>query len=275
MHEKLQNIGNLPCFLAQNLSDVSRNSHGVSQIKHGFLTRLGGASQDEFSSLNCALPEMSKDNAQHIEANMNVVCQSFGISRGRLFTVKQVHEADIFVATSSAMQPEPVADAIITQQKGLALGIRTADCVPILLSSGDCDMIAAVHAGWPSTYAGIVQATVKKMVEMGADLNGICAAVGPAVAGQSYEVGKEIILKFTRRSYEYSAYFSKSLRPDHYMFDLSGLVAKILSNIGVMNIEHIRVDTYENNKIFYSHRRATHNEQMKEGRQLSVIMISD
>uniref|UniRef100_A0A2A4YZV6 Purine nucleoside phosphorylase n=1 Tax=OCS116 cluster bacterium TaxID=2030921 RepID=A0A2A4YZV6_9PROT len=268
MREKLENMGKLPCFLAQNLTDIA-------QIKHGFLTRQGGVSQAEFSSLNAGLVETSLDNPADIEANMNIICQSFGIARSRLFTVKQVHEADVYIATSGIMADEPVADAIVTQQKGLALGIRTADCVPILLSSGKGDMVAAVHAGWPSTYAGIVQATVKKMVSLGADLNEIVASVGPAVAGDSYEVGKEIILKFTRQSYEYSAYFRKADRAGYYMFNLSGLVAKILDNVGIRNIEHIQVDTYANEELLYSHRRATHNEQNKEGRQLSVIMISD
>lgn len=268
MHEKLQNMGKLPCFLAENLSKMP-------QIKHCFTTRLGGVSRGEFASLNCALPETSLDDVADIEANMNIICQSFAIARSRLFTVKQVHEADIYVATSGIMADEPVADAIITQKKGLALGIRTADCVPILLSSGDGDMVAAIHAGWPSTYAGIIQATVKKMVLLGADLNEIVAAVGPAVAGDSYEVGKEIILKFTRQSYEYSAYFSKSEREGHYMFNLSGLTAKILDNVGVRHIEHIQVDTYENEDLLFSHRRATHKSQDKEGRQLSVIMIAD
>lgn len=268
MHEKLVNIGKLPCFLADNLSDLPH-------IKHAFLTRLGGASKNEFASLNCALPEMSKDDENDISKNMNMVCQSFATTRPRLFTVKQIHEADIFVATGSAMSPEPVADAIITQQKGLALGVRTADCVPILISTLDGDMIAAVHAGWPSTYAGIIQATVQKMVEMGANLNELVASVGPAIAQDSYEVGKEIILKFTRQSFEYSAYFRKSDRADHYLFNLPGLAAKILSHSGVLNVSNLQVDTYVNEDLLYSHRRATHNEQIKEGRQLSVIMISD
>ncbi|PCI85991.1 MAG: polyphenol oxidase [Hyphomicrobiales bacterium] len=268
MHEKLQNMGKLPCFFAENLSKTP-------QIRHCFTTRLGGVSRAEFSSLNTGLPETSLDDPADIEANMNIICKSFGIARNRLFTVKQVHEKDIYVATGGMMNPEPVADAIITQQKGLALGIRTADCVPILLSSGDGDMVAAVHAGWPGTYAGIIQATVKKMVSMGADLNEIVASVGPAIAGDSYEVGKEIFSQFTRQNYEYSAYFRKSERLDHYMFNLSGLVAKILDNIGIRNINHIQVDTYKNEDLLYSHRRATHNEVQREGRQLSVIMISD
>ncbi len=268
MHKKLQNMGKLPCFLAQNLTNIP-------QIKHCFTTRLGGVSRGEFSSLNTGLPETSLDDPTDIEANMNIICQSLGISRSRLFTVKQVHEKDIHVAKGGLMIPEPVADAIITQQKGLALGVRTADCVPILLSSGDGDMVAAVHAGWPSIYAGIIQATVKKMVSMGANLNEIVASVGPAIAGESYEVGKEIVLKFTRQSYEYSAYFSKAERPEHYMFNLPGLAAKILDNVGVENINNIQIDTYINKDILYSHRRATHNQQENEGRQLSVIMILD
>lgn len=266
--EKLSNIGKLPCFLASNLANIP-------QVKHAFLTRLGGASKDEFASLNCAHPEMTEDNPKDIDANMNLVCQSMGLTRQRLFTVKQVHKADIFVATTSAVSPEPIADAIITQQKGLALGIRTADCVPILLSTLNGDMIAAIHAGWPSTYAGIIQATVQKMVDLGADINQIVASVGPAVAGESYEVGKEIILKFARQSFEYSAYFSKSEREGHYMFNLPGLAAKILAHAGVLDVKNIGIDTYANENLLYSHRRATHKGQVKEGRQLSVIVISD
>lgn len=268
MHEKLTNIGNLPCFQASNLNKLSN-------IQHGFLTRLGGVSEAEFASLNCAMHETSLDDEKAIKENMLVVCKSFGISRSRLFTVKQVHEAGVYKATTSAMSPEPVADAIISTQKGVALGIRTADCVPILLSSMKGDVIAAVHAGWPSTYAGIIQDVVKKMVLLGVDLNQIVAAVGPAIGGDSYEVGKEMILRFTRQSYEFAAYFKKSERDEHYMFNLSGLVAKILDNAGVQHIEHLGIDTYSHEELFYSHRRATHQEQEKEGRQLSVIMIRE
>lgn len=267
MRDDLTNIGNIACFQAGNLNKIQA-------IKHGFLTRQGGVSTAEFTSLNCALAEASLDEPSAIDANMEIVCRSFNIARSQLFTVKQVHEAGIYKATTSAMSPEPVADAIISTQKGVALGIRTADCVPILLSSGSGDIIAAVHAGWPSTYAGIIQDVVKRMVELGAELNQIVASVGPAIAGDSYEVGKEIILRFTRQSYEYSAYFKKSERYEHYMFNLSGLAAKILDNAGVRNIEHLKIDTYENDDLLFSHRRATHQNNEKEGRQLSVIMIS-
>lgn len=268
MNEKLTNIGKIPCYMAGNLLKIDG-------IKHGFLTREGGVSIAEFSSLNCALPEMSLDDENHINENMTIVCQSFGVDKSRLFTVKQIHEADIFEVTSSAILPEPVADAIVTKQAGLAIGIRTADCVPILLSSGEGDIIAAVHAGWPSIYKGIIQNTVKKMVLMGAKLNEITASVGPAIAEQSYEVGKEMILRFARQNIEYSAYFSRAERDEHYQFNISGLAAKILHNAGVRNIEHLRIDTYESEKLLFSHRRATHQKQEKNGRQLSVIMIED
>lgn len=268
MHNDLTSIGNLPCFQAKNLTEITN-------LKHGFLTRLGGVSRDEFAALNCALPATSLDEPKAIDDNMDIVCRSFGIARSRLFTVKQVHKAGIYKASTSALSPEPEADAIISTQKGVALGIRTADCVPILLSSGSGDIIAAVHAGWPSTYAGIIQDVVKRMVGLGAELNQIVAAVGPAIALDSYEVGKEMILRFARQSYEYSAYFKRAERAEHYMFNLSGLAAKILHNAGVRHIEHLQIDTYDNEDLLFSHRRATHKSQEKQGRQLSVIMIKD
>lgn len=266
MHDKLQNIGYLPCFQAQNLTKIS-------QIQHGFLTRLGGVSEHEFASLNCAKVDMSLDNEKAINENMEIVCKNFGIARAKLITVKQVHEAGIYKAGINAVAIEPVADAIISTQKGVALGIRTADCVPVLLSSGAGDIIAAIHAGWPSTYAGIIEDVLKKMVELGADLRQIVASVGPAIAGESYEVGKEMILRFTRQDITYAGHFKKAEREHHYMFNLPALAAKKLYANGVRNIEHIEIDTYANEDLFYSHRRATHKNQEKQGRQLSVIMI--
>ncbi len=269
MDKKLVNIGKTPCFLAQNLSEIA-------EIKHGFLTRQGGVSLGDFSSLNCALPHMSKDEPEHIDKNMNIVSKSFAIAQSRLFCVKQVHGADVFhVKMGGAMSDEPEADAIITTQKGLALGIRTADCVPILLSTNEGDMVAAVHAGWQSTYKGIVQNVVDKMVSLGAVRNQISASVGPAIAEKSYEVGKELMQKFSQQNLEYSAYFSHSKRENHYMFNLSGLVAKLLYNNGIRNIEHLKIDAYTNENLFFSHRRMTHKKQLKTGRQLSVIMIAD
>ncbi|NRA87592.1 MAG: peptidoglycan editing factor PgeF [Rhizobiales bacterium] len=268
MIENLTNIGKTPCFQAKILNKIPA-------LKHGFLTSQGGVSTYEFASLNCALPEMSLDNPDYINQNMNIVAKSFAISRSRLFGVKQVHEADVYHAVSGAMNSVPIADAIVTTQKGLALGIRTADCVPIILSSENGDIIGSIHAGWPSTYKGIVQNTVKKMVELGAELNQIRAAVGPAIAGSSYEVERELMLKFKTQNLEYSAYFLPAKRAKHYMFNLSGLVAKILYNSGIRHIEHLQIDTYENDNLFFSHRRATHKNHAKNGRQLSVIMIRD
>ena len=107
----------------------------------------------------------------------------------------QTHTANVEVVTDSS-QTFPETDALITQLPGVAVGVRTADCVPILLYAPDIMAVAAVHAGWKGTVGNIVGNTIDRLVSLGADVNGIRAAFGPSICGECYETGPELAEKF-------------------------------------------------------------------------------
>jgi YfiH family protein len=92
--------------------------------------------------------------------------------------------------------PRPKADAIVTRTEGLAIGVTTADCGPILLVDPSARVIAAAHAGWKGALTGILESTVETMEKLGADRSGIVAAIGPLIRQPSYEVGSEFVERF-------------------------------------------------------------------------------
>lgn len=166
--------------------------------RHGFSTRVGGVSQGTYASLN--LGDKWGDDAAAVNANMQTIAAEGRFARDKLFVVEQVHGREVVTLSGSesaadvrAMQ----ADAIVTRAPGLVLGVRTADCVPILLADAE-GRVAAVHAGWRGTAAGVVSAAIDALVALGANPDSIIAAVGPAICARCFEVGEEVADQFTQ-----------------------------------------------------------------------------
>ena len=196
----------------------------------------------------------------------------------RLVTVYQVHGADVVsVSTSCELWPDdarPHADALVTDRPGLALGILTADCAPILLADEAAGVIGAAHAGWKGALAGVAEATVSAMVSLGADRSRIAAAVGPCIAKRSYEVDDAFRARFAAADPTYEAFFADGT-PGHHRFDLEGFVAARLSAAGVRSVDALGLDTYADPDRFFSYRRATHRNEPDYGRQLSLIALAE
>ncbi len=148
-----------------------------------------------------------------------------------------------------------------------AIAIKTADCVPILLSSRDGTVVAALHAGWKGAMSGIVQSAMEKI-----DRNDMCAAIGPCIHQKSYEVGQDLYDQFTNLDQANEEFFIDSYRPEHYKFDLPGYIIAQLRKCGVQEIDNVDIDTYTDKKKFFSYRRSTHNTEEKCGRNLSIII---
>ena len=239
-------------------------------IPHGFLGRRGGVSEGDCAGLNVGLG--SGDDSAAVAENRRRAVEAVAPGR-RLVTVYQVHSAiAVPVADPWADDARPKADALVTSRPGIALGIVTADCTPVLLADKEAGVIGAAHAGWKGAIGGVVEATVAEMEKLGAARDRIVAAVGPTIARKSYEVDEGFLRRFVERDPEFERFFSHG-REGHYQFDLEGFVIARLSEAGVMRVEALGLDTYSDPDRFFSYRRATHRGEADYGRQMSVIAL--
>jgi hypothetical protein len=241
------------------------------KISHGFYTRLGGVSKGIYSGLNLGLG--SNDEKTNIHQNRALLTKDLQCGDAQLLTLYQIHSPDVLSVSSPwSVDNLPKADAMVTNKKGLMLGILTADCVPVLFADIEAGVIGASHAGWKGALGGILPNTINAMCQLGAKVENIKAVVGPAIAGKSYEVGGEVREAFLLKNSEFSQFFSEN-RQGKYQFNLCQLVMWLLENEGIESLDHINQDTYKNEAEFYSFRRTTHKKESDYGRQISVICI--
>jgi YfiH family protein len=187
--------------------------------------------------------------------------------------VHQVHSADVVAATAPwPDDARPRADALVSDWPGLALGVVTADCAPVLLADEAAGIVAAAHAGWRGAFTGILGATVAAMEKLGADRSRIAAAVGPCIARKSYEVDEGFLCRFAEADSGNERFFTPG-REGHHRFDLEAYVIARLAEADVTRVEALGLDTYADPDRFFSFRRATHAGEPTYGRQLSLIAL--
>jgi purine-nucleoside/S-methyl-5'-thioadenosine phosphorylase / adenosine deaminase len=241
--------------------------------RHGFFTREGGVSGGIFASLNCSLG--SGDAPANVEENRRRVLAQLGLGGDCLVTCPQVHGAEVVMADKPWAQGDrPSADAMVTRRKGLALGILTADCAPVLFADAKAGIVAAAHAGWRGALAGVVAATVAAMRREGAELARITAAIGPCIGFQSYEVGAEFPAPFLAQSAANAAFFGPASRPGHHLFDLPGYVRSRLVEAGIAQIGATGGDTAAEAGRFFSYRRSCLAGERQFGHELSAICLA-
>jgi YfiH family protein len=197
-----------------------------------------------------------------------------GVAADRLATPYQVH--GISVVTVDEPWPTgggPKADGVVTNRPGIAIGIGTADCGPILFAEPEARVIGAAHAGWRGALAGIGEATVAAMEGLGARRERIVAVLGPTISQANYEVGAEVRGAFVDADGSLSRFFTPSQRPGHFMFDLPGAIVARLAAIGI-TARALNLCTYADAGRFYSYRRATHRGEADYGRMLSAIALA-
>ena len=245
----------------------------AAAVRHGFFTRKGGVSEGAYASLNCGLG--SADAPERVRENRSRAMQRLGLPASALATAYQVHSAR--VAVIEAPWPDaarPQLDAMVTRTPGVALGILTADCAPVLLADPEAGVIGAAHAGWRGAKTGILEATVAAMVGQGARPEAIAAAVGPCIRQDSYEVGPEFHAAFVDDEPDATALFRPSDRDGHHRFDLAGYVVRRLVSAGIVQPAVLPHDTFAGPDRFFSYRRVTLNGGGDYGRMLSAIALS-
>lgn len=244
----------------------------VPELRHGFFTRQGGLSRSLFSSLNFAWGK--GDRPRDVEKNYTLVSNWFGIAPTHLLYGRQVHaDRVLYLDEPFDLYSRPDCDALVTDQKDLAIGVITADCVPLLLCDPVRKTIAAVHSGWKGTVLNITRKTLQMMSLQGSLPADILAVIGPCIHQQSYEVSTDVRTQFLETSRDYRPFFAPSPQEKHFMCDLPGLVAFQLRQEGVHQVEQIPLDTYQEEALFYSCRRAAHRQEPTFGCFLSAIML--
>jgi polyphenol oxidase len=242
----------------------------LSGIRHAFLTRRGGVSTGIYASLNCGLG--SKDDPDAVIENRTRALRSAGLEPQSLSTAYQVHSAKVAVVDEDWNESErQQVDGLVSRTRGRSLGILTADCVPVLFADPEAGVIGAAHAGWKGAVGGVLQETVATMERLGATRGRIKAAVGPAIAQKSYEVGPEFPNAFIDRDRANARFFTTAARCRHFMFDLVGFVERELTMLGLAGVSVAGNDTCAEADDFFSYRRTTLAKEPDYGRQISVI----
>ena len=253
--------------LASSLLDSSEG------IRHAFFTRHGGVSEGLFSSLNCGFG--STDDPVHVRHNRAIALEQLRMSNAQLITCRQSHTSNVeFVTGPLTKDQEPAADGMVTNRPDLALAILTADCAPILLADPNSRIIGAVHAGWRGALAGVIDNALKLMVENGANISRIIAAVGPCIGSQSYEVDEDFRNRFVKSDPNNEGYFCDGKRPRKHQFDLSSYVRYRIERTGVEYISHVEYDTCADDDTFFSYRRSVLKGEDNYGRGISLIALS-
>lgn len=239
-------------------------------LRHAFFTRQGGVSHGPFESLNCGFS--SGDEPGLVSENRVRALARIGVPPGSLCAVRQVHGAEVLIARDpSPGKPVTEADALVTDRPGLALGVLTADCAPVLLADREAQVIGAAHAGWRGALEGVIDAVVDAMIRLGAAHDRIVAAIGPCIAQASYEVGPEMRDRFVRVDPESAALFEPVAGGDRLLFDLRGYVCHRLTQAGVTAWQVLPHDTAADDKRFFSHRRTRRHGGERFGLLLSTI----
>lgn len=233
---------------------------------HGFFTRHGGVSTGVFASLNYGYS--SPEDPQLIAQNRALIAAHVGVAPEQLYSVTQTHSADVLTITT----PEDYAvgtkaDAMVTNTKGIALGILTADCAPVLFQDASAGVVGAAHAGWRGAFGGVLEATIAAMQALGA--RHITAALGPCISQKNYEVGPEFFETFADETPDYTRFFVPATQ-GKYLFDLPSFALHRLRQAGV-EAEWTGPYTDGAPRDFYSYRYARHNGLASYGRLLSAI----
>jgi YfiH family protein len=244
---------------------------GLKNVTHAFFTRNGGVSTGVYASLNGG--RGSNDDPEAVAENRARMTAALGVKTGQLATPYQIHSPLAAVALEPWAKGEaPQADAVVTSTPGLAVGISTADCGPILFADGTAGVVGAAHAGWKGALGGVIEETIEAMEKLGARRGTMTAVLGPCIRQPSYEVGAEFVDSFQAADADNLRFF-KPAASGKSLFDLGGYIVMRLKVAEVGVVEDLNLDTYADEARFYSFRRTTHRKEPDYGRLIAAIAL--
>ena len=246
----------------------SNNFKKFNKIQHCFFSRKRGSSSGIYSSLNCGIG--SKDAKGNVNKNLEIVSKKFQINRKQLVLMNQRHTNNVKVLKEDCGDIRIDADAVVTKNENLALGVLTADCAPVLLYESEEKIIGCIHAGWKGAINGIIENTIERVRELGGNPEKIFVCIGPCIDKSSYQVKEDFYSKFIKNSKKNEIYFFNGKNNSLY-FDLRGFVTKKLNNCGVSQVDNINLNSFSASEEYFSHRRAKKLGENDYGRCISVI----
>jgi YfiH family protein len=250
-------------------------------------TRKGGVSTDAYASFN--ITHYCGDNALNVLENRKILCNHLGINNDALILPHQTHSTNVinidhdFLNLTADEKQSALynIDALITNVKGVCIGVSTADCVPVLLYDPQEQCVAAIHAGWRGVVGDIVGQTIKRMSrQYSNDAGQLCAIIGPSISQQSFEVGEEVYDAFVQAGFDMqniAMRASQLKRPlasgdvDKWHIDLWAAITLQLLEAGVQleNINISNICTYQEHDLYFSARR----NGINSGRLFTGIML--
>ncbi len=245
----------------------SKKLKKFKNITHGFFNSSGGVSKGIYKSLNCGIG--SKDKKKNILNNLKIVSKKIGVKK-KIVLLNQIHSKKIYFI-KKLPKNKLVGDGLITKIRGLALGILTADCAPIIFFDPRKNIIGAAHAGWRGAYKNISKNIISVFKKRGSNLNDLNAVVGPCISQNNYEIKQDFKKKFLNQSFTNKRHFKR--KKNKIYFDLRGYIFQQLKKNGIKNIEIIKKDTFYPKNKFFSARRCLKNKINDYGRNISIIMI--
>ena len=246
----------------------SKNLSLFRKISHNFFNRKGGVSKGIYATLNCGVG--SKDKFVNINKNLEIVKKKIGCKKKNLILLNQIHSNKI-IKINKINKKKFNGDGVFTSKPGIALGILTADCAPILMYDKKLNTIGSAHSGWKGAYKSISLKLVKMFINNGSRKQDLVTAIGPCISKFSYEVKNDFLKKFLNKNKKNSLFFTKKNKKLY--FDLSKYIKNQLIDFGVKNVEIIGKDTYKKRNNYFSSRYSYKNFFNDYGRNISIIMI--
>lgn len=233
---------------------------------HAFSTRRGGVSDAPFDTLN--LGRSVGDDLERVLENHRRLARAAGYDGARLFERSQVHGAAVHVVRDGdhpEQSRDGQSDALVAAVAGAAVGVRVADCVPVLIGDPKSGAVAAVHAGWRGVVAGVVGASVDALSALGVDPSNAIAAIGPSIGPCCFEVGEDVASSIAEASGD-GIVLRRGPQKPHV--DLWRAVERQLHRAGITTIDTLGACTMCEPEKWFSFRR----DGAKSGRMLAVIV---
>lgn len=226
---------------------------------------LRGGNATPYSDINMC--DYTGDDLEHVVLSRRLYADCLGISPDRIWLPHQVHGTRV-LSVDSAMEAGQEADAVITAERRLLVGVSTADCVPVILYDPKKQVIGAVHAGWRGTIGRIAEKAVAKMQDVyGCEPTDILAAIGPSISPEAFEVGDEVSDRFAEDGYA-DCVVSGFAKPHVNLWAVN--VRQLLAaGLRRENVDCSPVCTYGNSDILFSARKLG----IRSGRIISAIML--
>ena len=247
----------------------SKKLKKLEQIRHCFFSRKNGFSKGIYKGLNCG--KGSKDKKINVKKNLDYVAKKMDIKRDKLILMHQTHSNKVVEIKKNNYKKKIIADAMITKMKGFALGVLTADCVPIVLYDTKNEIVGCIHAGWKGAFFGVIKNTISKIKKISSN-NEIYACVGPCIGKKSYEVDQNFYKKFMVKSKNNKIYFSHRNKTKK-LFNIRKFVTNELVKANI-KVDQVDLDTFAEKSNFFSYRRSCKLKQKDYGRCISSICMT-